>query len=423
MVTREWTMRAAHEFGGNDSGTVAVTFGILAIALFGTVGLAITASTGLNVRTGLQSALDAAVLAGASLPIETDTTERIAKATIVFEDNLKKSGLTAGADKSSIAVEGAPVFLAQDTTVSGTATAKVKNFFAGIIGDDAVDIEVSSAARKTVSEPVCVLALDPVSPRGFEVYGTAQFTARNCSAQANSTDGAGMQQYGSAIATAKLFGVSGGFSGTGFTPAPIPGIPPHFDPYASIPVPPVGACVDIASKLMNTPAVLDPGTYCGGIVIKANSTIIMRPGVYVMKDGPFRIDSNSTVDGQEVTIAFTGSDSSLYLGSGAIVRLTSPTSGTYMNIQFYQDKASSTDVWATMLGDIRLEYDGVMYFPTQDVWIGGGSVIMSKSPTWIMVAKKLWFQDNSVIDVWQENSRNLPVKPSGRIELGPRLIR
>jgi hypothetical protein len=147
----------------------------------------------------------------------------------------------------------------------------------------------------------------------------------------------------------------------------------------------------------------------------------MNPGVYVMKDGPFRIDSNSTVTGRDVVIAFTGVDSTLYLGSGAIVDLTSPTTGTYKNIQFFQDMASSTDAWATMLGDIKLTFDGVMYFPTQDVWIGGGSIITAKSPSYIFVAEKLWFQDNTIIDVWQENSRNIDVPaPSADLRVAPR---
>lgn len=167
--------------------------------------------------------------------------------------------------------------------------------------------------------------------------------------------------------------------------------------------------MDIASKLQNTPAVLEPGTYCGGIRIMANSQIIMQPGVYVMLDGPFRIDSQSTVRGTDVVIAFKGFDTSLYLGSGADVQLTSPSSGTYMNIQFLQDKDSSPDRWVTMMGDIKLSFDGVMYFPTQHVWIGGGSIISARSPTYIVVAKKLWFQDNSITDVWQENARNLSV--------------
>lgn len=149
----------------------------------------------------------------------------------------------------------------------------------------------------------------------------------------------------------------------------------------------------------------------------------MEPGVYLMQDGPFRIDSNSTVDGSEVVIAFAGADSSLYLGSGAIVNLTSPVSGPYKNIQFLQDKNSSADQWVTMMGDIKLTFDGVMYFPTQDVWIGGGSTVQAKSPSYIFVAEKLWFQDNSIIEVWQENARNLDVdQPSATMQSTPALV-
>jgi hypothetical protein len=354
-----------------------------------------------------QQALDAAVLAGATLKSASDE-ERIAHAQKILAGNLKVSGLSTWAEPTVDNPSAAPVFTVQDSIVSGISTVRVSNYFSGFIGEETVDITLKAAAQWASTDPVCVLALDELSPQGIEIYGTSRFTARNCAAQANSGDGAGMRQHGGAFASARQFGVQGGYSGE-FHPRPTTGVPPTADPYASVPFPQTGACVDIASKLMHTPAILEPGTYCGGIRIMANSEIIMLPGVYVMLDGPFAVDSNSTVTGSEVMIAFKGIDSSLDLGSGAIIELTSPVSGPYMNIQFLQDRNSSTDEWVTMLGDIKLTFDGVMYFPTQDVWIGGGSTIEAKSPSYIFVVEKLWVQDNAVIDIWQENSRGLEI--------------
>ncbi len=393
----------------DDRGTVAVIFAVMLTGVFGITGLAITFVAASHEKSAHQAALDAAVLAGANASPGATNDQRLIIAKASFDANLKKSGFVAASSTEFSSTTSAPVFSVVDETVTGTATVAVKNYFSGFVGSSTLPLSLRSAARVSGSDPVCVLALDSSSPQAVEIYGTAQFTARNCAVQANSTDGSGMRQYGSATGRARRFGVNGGYSGSGFTPLPITGVPPTADPYASIPFPATGPCVDIASKLQNTPAVLEPGTYCGGIRIMANSQIIMQPGVYVMLDGPFRIDSQSTVRGTDVVIAFKGFDTSLYLGSGADVQLTSPSSGTYMNIQFLQDKNSSPDRWVTMMGDIKLSFDGVMYFPTQHIWIGGGSIISARSPTYIVVAKKLWFQDNSVTDVWQENARNLSV--------------
>ena len=396
-------------FAKASTGTIAILAGLVMMVLFGAIGLATTYTIAIHELSAHQQALDAAVLAGASAPDTSTDAERIAIAEAVFAANLKKGGFS----QTSLVVSSsssAPMFLVAQQTVRGQSLARAKNYFAGIIGSETMDVSVMAEARVAVSAPICVLALDRTSPQGIEIYGTAKFTAQNCAAQSNSADGLGMRQYGTATGHAKQFGVKGNFSGDGFFPAPVTGVPQLDDPYAAVPVPATGPCVDIASKLQNTPAVLSPGTYCGGIRIMANSEIIMEPGVYVMLDGPFRVDSNSTVRGTEVVVAFTGIDSTLYLGSGAIIDLTSPRSGTYMNMQFFQDKDASVDEWVTIMGDVRLTFDGVLYFPTQDVWIGGGSVINAKSPTYILVAQKLWFQDNSVVDVVQENSRGLDIE-------------
>lgn len=407
----------------DERGSIAIIAAVTLTVLLAAAGVAITFSLAQHQRSAHQASLDAAVLAaaGAQGPISDES--RIAIANDVFTTNLRKKSMAASTSTSFDTSGQKPSFLVQNNTVKGISQAQVKNYFAGIVGDAYLPFQIDSAAQNAISEPVCVLALDRTSPQGIEIYGTAQFTARNCAAQSNSADGAGLRQYGNATGKATQFGVRGGFSGDGFTPKPVTGVPTITDPYSSIPTPSTGACVDIASKLVNTPAVLTPGTYCGAIRIMANSQIIMQPGVYVMLDGPFRIDSNSTVTGTEVVIAFKGTDSTLYLGSGAIVNLTSPTSGPYMNIQFFQDRESSVGGWATLLGNIKLTFDGVMYFPTQHVWIGGGSRIEAKSPSYIFVTDKLWFQDNSIIDVWQEDSRGLDVAATaGAMIMPARLI-
>lgn len=407
----------------NCSGSVLVASALMMTVLMGIIGLGVTFSLAVHERSDQQDALDAAVLAGAAMKSDSDQA-RIALAGEIFAANLQKSSLSKNSSSQFLSKSLAPQFVMTDQTLIGKAEVDVVNHFAGIIGTESLKVQVESAARVASSEPICVLSLDKISPRGMEIYGTARFVARNCAAQANSADGAGMKTYGNATATARKFGVKGGYSGTGFQPAPITGVQEIVDPYASVPIPASGPCVDIASKLQHTPAVLVPGTYCGGIRIMANSQIIMMPGEYLMLDGPFRVDSNSTVTGSEVVIAFKGDDSTLYLGSGAIVDLTSPVSGTYQNIQFLQDKASSVDEWATIIGNVKLKFDGVMYFPTQDVWIAGGSTIEAKSPTYIFVAEKLWFQDNSIIDVWQENSRSLNIEsPAANVTEHARLVK
>ncbi len=206
------------------------------VAILSGIGLAVTVSVADHQRVVYQGALDSAVLAGASMAEGSDA-DRIARAQATFTANLNANGMSSGASTAFEATGVTPNFLILDTTVSGRANLNVKNFFAGIIGEKTLPATVTAAARVTGSHPVCVLSLDDTSPQGIEIYGTSQFTARNCAAQANSADGEGMKQYGNAVGRAKQFGVKGGYSGTGFSPRPITGVPVIDDPYASIPVP------------------------------------------------------------------------------------------------------------------------------------------------------------------------------------------
>lgn len=178
---------------------------------------------------------------------------------------------------------------------------------------------------------------------------------------------------------------------------------------------------------------LTPGTYCGGLTVKASAVATMNPGVYIFLDGPLSIDSQAQVRGKEVMLAFLGPTSSLNLYSGAVLDVTSPTSGTYANIQFFGDRntyalpggngANGNNAWFTVIGDFRLTYDGVMYVPTFHVWLAGGSIVSGKSPNYLAIGKKLWFQDNTQVTLSQVNTRGLTVPEAVRMEYGAALYK
>ena len=93
--------------------------------------------------------------------------------------------------------------------------------------------------------------------------------------------------------------------------------------------------------------------------------------------------------------------------------MTSPTSGTYKNMQFFQDAndASSRGLWADVGGGgnstARLTFDGVAYFPTQNFWVYGSSIVNANSPTVAIVADKIWTQGNATFNITALDTRNL----------------
>ena len=247
----------------------------------------------------------------------------------------------------------------------------------------------------------------------------------------HSQNGEAMKIYGGARAVARQFGVTGGASGDGWSPSPNQGVAEVADPYRSLPVPTPGTCLSgIDQKIQNSTVTLEPGTYCGGITIKANSRVFLQRGIYIMKDGPFRVDSNAVVEGQEVLIVLSGANSVLDLESGASVTITSPRAGTYTNMQVMSDRqlgaSKAQQEWSSVQSGATLSYDGVLYMPEQQFWITGTSsqaVVRGRSPTMILVSDSIWVQGNAQVDLRQENSRGLNLPHEARFTYGASLIK
>lgn len=396
----------------DNSGNIAVMTALALTLLTGVVGAATLFVQGQDATESMQASLDAAVLAGTALGFGSSDEARIHAAQQMFAANINKSAKGSGA---AFSVTQMPKFVVNLTEVSGEAIGKIKNSLGATIGISSLDVRVSATAQKLQSDPLCVLALNRTQPASIEIYGNAQFNARDCAALANSSNGTGLKIYGNqSSAVASQFGVAGGFSGDSWTPEPQTGADPVVDPFASLPVPSAGACADVASKLKKSAFTLDPGTYCGGLDIMAGSTVTLNPGIYVIKDGQFAVGSGAKVIGNEVMISLVGADSYLLFKSDSSVKLTSPMDGAYKNIQFMSDRDLSQSKfqveWSTILSGATLDYDGVMYLPEQQLWVSGtghDTVINANSPSLSMIADKIWVQGNAVFEITQLDRRGM----------------
>jgi Flp pilus assembly protein TadG len=414
--------RTMSAFLRDEAGGAMILAAVILPIGLAAVGAAVTYSNVSATRVSYQKALDGAVLAGTILPGSASVAERIKAAEVVFAAGITgqvQSVTVASSTRFKVDTLGS-----DDVKVTGEASAEVKNLF-GVIGGETIAIAVHSAGRKGQSDPVCLMALNGKDQGAVDLNGTVDVTT-NCPVQANSTDGAAVRQVGNAAMTSSMFAVAGNYRGSNFSPKPLTGSDRVADPLASLPFPASGICVDLglggSGKLQQETRTLLPGTYCGGLDITADSKIRLEPGIYIIKDGELKI-SGSVVTGTDVMIAFTGKGAKLWLTGGAVVKLTSPSSGPYMNMQFMEDRNSTAgNTWVSIGGDSKLDYDGTMYFPNSNIWIFGGSEVTARSPNLIMVGDKLWFQDNSKVVVKQENARGLPVKETPRLKFGAKLV-
>jgi len=405
-------MRLFNRFARDERGHVLVMAGLMLPIAIATVAAAVSYSSGSATRTSMQQALDGAVLAGVSSSDLSDPATAIALATKVFENNVGKFA-------RSLAKEISAEFNVDNGVLYGRASGAVANPMGGVIGARVTLVGVRSAATKQ-SIPICILGLNAFDNGAFDVNGGPSFNA-DCAVQANSTGSSAMSQEGkSAVVKAKIFNVTGGQKTETYDPPPNVGAKKIADPYASLPFPAYAACDDKNPKGLEIKdaVTLSPGTYCGGIHVSGDGAkLTLQPGIYVMVDGPFWV-SSGTVTGDRVTIAFTGKGSTLQVWGSSVVNLTSPTSGTYTNMQFVQDRDSDEGrgLWASVGGNsggedstAKLTYDGVAYFPNQNFWVFGKASMTANSPSVTVVAGKFWTQGNATVNVTANNTRKLAV--------------
>ena len=405
-------------FQARNDGQVAVIFALAAIPIGGAVGAALDMSHGNQVRTSLQKALDAAVLAAA---IDGSANWQ-AVATRVFSGNANPKGSQVGT----------PTFTRDKEVYYGSVAATAQTTFMQLLGITALAVKANSAAT-SAKIPLCVLGLNAFENGAFDMNGNAKFNAPNCAVQANTKSSKGMTQEGKPTAVARKFGVSGGHTGDGYSTPPKDSSPVVPDPYAGIPFPAHDTCpakVGKGLEINGGSTTLSPGTYCGGIRMKSQASVTMEPGIYVMVDGAFWLDGGSSVTGREVVIAFTGDDATLRIWGDSTVNLTSPTSGTYKNFQFFQDvnDDKGRGAWVSIGGNgntadkSKASWDGMAYFPTQNFWVFGNTSVNINSPAMALVAGQIWVQGNAALNVTNDNPRNVAIAPPVTMPGGARLI-
>ena len=391
------------QFQRRDDGQVAVMFGLAVLPLAAAVGAAVDYSHGNQVRTSLQKALDSAVLAAA---IDASSNWQIV-ALNSFNGNLN-------AKNSAVRT---PTFTFDKDVYSGSVSAIAETSFMGVVGINSLTVSATSAAT-TGKIPLCVLGLNTFDTGAFDMNGNSKFNAPNCAVQANTKASRGMTQEGQPTAVARKFGVSGAHTGNGYSTAPKDGSPAVPDPYASIPFPAHDTCDKGKGLTINGGSTtLSPGTYCGGVRIKGGASITLQSGVYIMVDGSFWLDGGSSATGKEVVIAFTGDDATLRVWGDSTINLTSPTSGTYKNFQFFQDPNDDKGrgAWVSIGGNgntgdqSKATWDGIAYFPSQNFWVFGNTTVNLNSPSMALVAGQVWVQGNATMNVTNDNPRNLAV--------------
>lgn len=370
-----------------QNGGAAIVFAIALPVMAVGAGAAIDYSAMQSQRNKMQSAADAGALGAArelQLPGRTPEQakligERIASSRVGIPGTRVS---TTVIDPSRIRVQ-----------ISGRADGMLPR----LLGEAQPEISVvatgviASSARKT-----CVLILDRTQSQALSMKSNARMEGRDCLFHSNSGHSQSVFSDSGITMSAQVICSSGGFAGQGrLLGTRLSDCPPLPDPLAARTAPPVGAGCDhnnFRVELNNSAGarhLLSPGVYCGGLFIGANSFVELRPGIYIMKDGPLVIDSNADVVGKNTGIYFVGTDSIMNFTSNAKVNLDAPESGPMAGILMFEDRAAPLLREHRITSNFASNLTGTIYFSRGRLVVDATNEVARASAFTVIIAQQL----------------------------------
>jgi hypothetical protein len=424
----------------DESGQVLVLSVFCLPILLAFLALAVEVGLLFDAKRQLQTAADAAAIAGAA---EINFGDFVSAAKTAATQNgftngtngvtvqVNPSGTTVPSPASG-AFAGQSGYL--EVIISQVEPTYFMNFVNSIINLNFGTMTVSARSVAALgASQNCVYTLG-TSGVDITVNGASQLNAPGCGILDNSSSSPAMSVSGSGMVTAGSVSVVGTAvtdnSGSKITPTAVNGVAPGSDPLAFLQPPSLASSSCVADPINGTffaasaAKTVGPssasGTVCyNGLNISNGATVTLTPGTYVI-NGTFTISGGATLNAGSGTTFYLPSTStgtgyvngSVDIAGGVTVTLVAPTSGTYNGILFYQDRSNPNT--PTIAGGASATMKGILYFPDAQVNMSNGTGTNMFTP---IIAKTLSITGGST---FQDNNYS-GVNPSSPLS-SPRLV-
>lgn len=329
--------------------------------LLGFIGIATDVGSLFKDKRTMQTAADAAALAGA-LNYNYGTTTWKAAARAAAAAN----GYTDGSNSVVISTPDTPLwpasnYLNKPGYAEVTITKSEPTIFLTLFGHPSVNVLARAVATSNGPGGGSLYALGPT---GTTLTISAPLNVPGGGIIVDSNDPVAMNLAGTI--TANSIGIVGGCNGCSgsTTPQAVSGIIPYSDPLSFLPSPPIGSCTNALNATGGTVS-LFPGCYTAFNETGANVTL--NPGTYVI--------NSSTSAALLVGGTLSGTGVTLYVNAGSLavngttMNLSAPIGGTLNGILFQQSSADSSDT--TIIGNASSSLQGFFYFPNNALLLSG----------------------------------------------------
>ena len=415
-LARRWTALARHT-GGN----VAVIFSLVAPVFLVAMGATIDYAATTSGKHSLQSIADNAALGGAQAT-------RLGNATQSSISAVVSNIVAANAHGASIrAATSVPTGM---TSVTVTLTQDLPTRFGAMVGKPTARVTATATARVSGGAPLCVASLATTDPKlasvpnptldakgkltlsllaidvallpnpGLLMIKGAKVTAPNCFVSTNLPKPYSISVYDTAKLSARSIQSGGGYTGAinvNYSTTPGTDSPAAADPLQSLPTPSVpGGCTYTNLKVSGGAPSLTPGVYCGGLHISNGAIVTLLPGVYVIKDGSFIVDSASTVNGNGVGFYLTATAPvawsafpNVYFGTDTHISLSAAATGEMAGVLFFEDRALPKGALHAILSNDARNLLGTIYLSRGFLGVASTAPVADQSAYTIIVANAL----------------------------------
>jgi len=349
----------------SESGQTLVFVALAWTVLMGAIGFATDIGLLLYQKREMQTAADAAAIAGVA---ELNYANQV----VAGQAASAMNGFTNGTNGTVVTVNTPPVYgnyKGLANYVEAIVSQPQKTLFMGFFQKTSMTVTVRAVAHWGNSS-TCIVTL---GTSGTDISVTSAgsnpvLNAPNCGISDDSTSATALDATSAGAAhpiVASSIGIAGGYSVTGGTlsPTPVTGIVPVSNPLAYLPTPvSTGTCLTTPGPTSGGNYTIPAGNYCSGLSItSAGGTITFATGTYYIGGSGMTITgAGTTINGTGVTFNIYGGGASI-TGAGLTFNVSAPTSGTYNGILFNQAASDTTAANITEAGS-GSTFDGVLDF-------------------------------------------------------------
>lgn len=364
----------------SSSGAVLPVISLLMPVIIGVAGLGTDVSLWMYTQQNLQTAADAAAVAGAWEEARGNDED-------TMQFNALKEAVNNGYNPDMDG-EITVTYNDDEDTVDVVIEQNVPSYMTKVFTSEPTRIRVTAQALvQPGTDDFCILSLEQTELGSMTTSGSVVLDMPDCGIAVNSSSDYAFKVNGNVNIDVESISIVGGLSVSGGSgsvtydtlsenAAAIP------DPYANY-TPTHGTTCNYNNTNISGGGTktLNPGVYCGGLRIRGNNNVIMNPGVYTFMGGAVDIAGGGTLTGHGVSLVLTGSGSdyaTLSITGNRVVDLSAPAAGqTNEGMLVWQDPSAPSSGENSILGTADILLDGVLYFPEQELNLGGNSTTHS----------------------------------------------